>query len=156
MAKQPDRTAEDDALVPLVDPTPGRVKIELEEPFKDARGTIQSLLELTVRSVGVLTTEPGSLRANHYHKTDWHYCYVVSGRIEYYERPVGSSAPPKRTEIAAGELFFTPAMVEHAMYFPERTVFMTFSRNPRDHETYESDIVRVALLDKPGSSGGHD
>ena len=31
----------------------------------------------------------GETRANHYHKTDWHYCYVVSGCIEYHHRPTG-------------------------------------------------------------------
>jgi hypothetical protein len=29
------------------------------------------------------------------------------------------------------------------MYFPERTTFLTFARNKRDHESHESDVVRV-------------
>jgi hypothetical protein len=43
----------------------------------------------------------------------------------------------------AGQLFFTPPLVAHVMYFPERTTFMTFARNKRDHESHESDVVRV-------------
>jgi hypothetical protein len=43
-------------------------------------------------------------------------------------------------------MFFSPAMVEHAMYFPVDTVFLTLSRNPRDQEAYEGDLVRTTLI----------
>ena len=33
------------------------------------------------------------------------------------------------------------------MKFPEDTVFLTLSRNPRDQETYEADVVRINMLD---------
>ena len=37
------------------------------------------------------------------------------------------------------------------MKFPEDTIFLTLSRNPRDQETYEADVVRVNLIDNSGS-----
>ena len=37
------------------------------------------------------------------------------------------------------------------MKFPEDTIFLTLSRNPRDQETYEADVVRVNLIDPSGS-----
>jgi hypothetical protein len=40
-------------------------------------------------------------------------------------------------------MFFTPPMVDHAMVFAEDTVFLTLGRNPRDQESYESDVVRI-------------
>ncbi len=122
------------------------VIVPLEKPFVDARGAIQNLIEADMRMAVFISSRKGAVRANHYHKTDWHYCYVLSGAIEYFHRPVGSEAPPDRLLIRAGQLFFTPPMVEHAMRFPEDTQFLALSRNPRGHEAYEADVVRVRLI----------
>lgn len=125
---------------------PRGVVVPVEKPFVDARGVIQNLVEADMCMAVVITSKKGAVRANHYHKTDWHYCYVLSGSIEYFHRPVGSRSAPERMLIQTGQLFFTPPMVEHAMRFPEDTVFLTLSRNARDHESYESDLVRVQLI----------
>ncbi|MBT6087838.1 MAG: hypothetical protein HOH22_19145, partial [Rhodospirillaceae bacterium] len=45
----------------------------------------------------------------------------------------------------------TPPMVDHAMRFPVDTVFLTLSRNPRDQETYEADVVRVPMVEVEGA-----
>jgi hypothetical protein len=54
-------------------------------------------------------------------------------------------------EIEQGAMFFTPPMVEHAMVFPEDTLFLTLSRNPRDQASYEADVERVELVPPPKS-----
>jgi hypothetical protein len=48
--------------------------------------------------------------------------------------------------VKTGELFFTPPMVDHAMHFPEDTVFLTLGRNSRTQEAYEADVVRIDPL----------
>lgn len=123
--------------------------VALDRPFADARGAIQPLADLTMESASLITSAPGTVRANHYHKTDWHYCYVIKGEIEYFHRPVGDEAPPEKIIVKEGGLFFTPPMVEHAMRFTEDTLFLTLSRNARDHEAYESDLVRIRLIEGP-------
>lgn len=128
------------------EPWPKEVVVPVEKPYVDARGVIQNLVEADIRMAVVITSKKGAVRANHYHKTDWHYCYVLSGSIEYFHRPAGSRSAPERVLVQAGQLFFTPPMVEHAMRFPEETVFLTLSRNARDHEAYEADVVRVRLI----------
>ena len=125
-------------------PTPGVVK--LEKPFVDGRGSIKPLVDTIMRSAIVIESKAGSLRANHYHKTDWHYCYVISGKIEYFHRPTGSEDEPERILVEEGEMVFTPPMVDHGMKFPVDTVFLTLSRNYRDQEAYESDVVRVEMI----------
>jgi quercetin dioxygenase-like cupin family protein len=97
----------------------------------------------------LISSKKGSVRANHYHQTDWHYCYVLSGRIEYHHRPLGSKAKPEKAVFKAGEMFFTPPMVEHAMVFPEDSMFLTFGRNSRAQEVYEADVIRVESLLSP-------
>ena len=108
------------------------------------------MVDEMMKSAVMIESKKGSLRANHYHKTDWHYCYVISGAIEYYHRPTGSDQEPESLLVKAGEMVFTPPMVDHGMKFPEDTVFLTLSRNPRDQASYEADVVRVDMLDTEG------
>ena len=129
-------------------PTHGVVK--LEKPFVDGRGSIKPLVDTMMRSAIVIESKAGSLRANHYHKTDWHYCYVVSGQIKYLHRQTGSNQKPKTILVNEGEMIFTPPMVDHGMTFPVDTVFLTLSRNPRDQGSYESDVVRVDMVPSDG------
>ena len=121
-----------------------------EKPFVDIRGAIHPLVDRVMKSAVLIESKAGTLRANHYHKTDWHYCYVLSGRIEYYYRPTGSVKEPDCVITKAGEMVFTPPMVDHGMVFPEDTVFLTLSRNPRDQATYEADVVRIEMLNPDG------
>jgi len=122
---------------------PTSVLVPLPGAFADARGEILPLVDVPMKSCVLISSKRGSVRANHYHRTDWHYCYVLSGRIEYYHRPVGSKASPEKVTIASGQMFFTGPMIEHAMVFPEDTVFLAFGRNSRAQEVYEADIVRI-------------
>ena len=124
--------------------------VELEKPFVDVRGAIHPLVDRLMKSAVLIESKKGTLRANHYHKTDWHYCYVISGCIEYYHRPTGRSEEPECVVARAGEMVFTAPMVDHGMVFPEDTMFLTLSRNPRDQATYEADVVRIDLLNPEG------
>ncbi len=136
---------------------PDQVAVPLDEPFVNANGTIQNLLLERFTSAAIIRSVAGSVRANHYHKTDWHYAYVVSGAVEYYWRRAGSREQLKRLRFEAGTMFFTPPLVEHAMHFPEETVFLTFAKNIRDHDHHEEDLVRVRLIEiraLPGSQDG--
>jgi dTDP-4-dehydrorhamnose 3,5-epimerase-like enzyme len=122
---------------------PATALTPLGKPFKDERGSILPLVDLPMKSAVLIASRAGTVRANHYHQTDWHFCYVVSGRIEYYHRPHGSKQVPERIVVEAGQQIFTPPMVEHAMVFPIDTVFLTLGRNSRRQEVYEADVVRI-------------
>ena len=134
---------------------PKSVIVPLSPPFADARGAIQPLVDETMESAVMISSAKGTVRANHYHKTDWHYCYVVEGRIEYHHRPHGGEEAPEVVVVEQGELFFTPPMVDHAMVFLEDTVFLTLGRNSRAQEVYEADVERIELVEVPvpGSAG---
>lgn len=125
---------------------PDQVIVPMASPFRDERGTIQPLVDLPMKSAVMITSEAGTVRANHYHQTDWHFCLVLSGSIDYYHRPHGSDAKPERVTVKAGQLFFTPPMVDHTMYFPEKTTFLTLGRNSRQQEVYEADVRRIPSL----------
>lgn len=125
---------------------PKDVIVPLDPPFADARGEIQPLVDLPMESCVLITSRKDTVRANHYQRTDWHFCHVLSGAIDYYHRPHGSDAAPQKVTIRAGQLFFRPPLVEHAMVFLEDTVFLTLGRNSRAQEVYEADVVRVAPI----------
>ncbi len=126
---------------------PSEPLVALDAPFRDARGEIQPLVDHVMQSAVLITSKKGAVRANHYHRTDWHYCYVVSGCIEYHHRPHGETGTGECIMVRAGQMVFTPPMVDHAMKFPEDTVFLTLSRNPRDQASYEADVVRISFVD---------
>ena len=130
---------------------PTKPLVDLEKPFVDNRGTIQPLVDILMKSAVMIYSKAGSLRANHYHKTDWHYCYVINGKINYYHRELNSDAEPELLIVEKGSMVFTPPLIEHCMKFPEDTLFLTLSRNPRDQETYEADVVRTNLIDSSDS-----
>jgi dTDP-4-dehydrorhamnose 3,5-epimerase-like enzyme len=122
--------------------------VPLDMPFEDKRGKIQNLILRPVTSVAVIESVAGTVRANHYHKTDWHYAYIVKGKIIYFEREVGSKVKPLPQIFTAGQMFFTPPMREHSMVFAEDTTFVTMAKNIRSHESHESDLVRVEFVDE--------
>ena len=128
---------------------PAEGLVTLATPFEDARGRIQTLVEGGINSVQIITSLRHTIRANHYHKTDSHYMYVVQGAMMYYSRPVGSRAEPAMVTVSAGQMVFTPPMVEHAVFFPEDCVFVNITTHSRDQESYEKDLVRVELLKAP-------
>jgi len=101
-----------------------------------------------MESAVLIHSKRGAVRANHYHQTDWHFCYVLSGSIEYLHRPTGSRAKPKTVFVKEGELFFTPPMVDHQMIFPEDASFLVLGRNSRAQPVYEADVVRIPPLRK--------
>ncbi len=120
--------------------------VETDPPFTDARGSIIPIVDEEMKSSVIISSKRGTVRANHFHHTDWHYCYVFSGEIEYHHRPVGSTKPAAITVVKTGQTFFTPPLIEHAMHFTQDTVFLCLGRNPRDQKSYEMDITRIELF----------
>ena len=65
---------------------PDDPEVVIDHSFVNINGEIKNLLLQKFTSVAIITSKAGSIRANHYHKTDWHYAYVLQGKIEYFWR----------------------------------------------------------------------
>ena len=130
---------------------PKTIIVPLEKPFVDERGAIQPLVDVAMESCVLISSRKGTVRANHYHRTDWHYIYILSGSCDYYFRPTGSNQKLECIRCVAGDLIFTPPMEDHATWFLEDTAFLALSRNPRDQASYEADVVRIPLVDDKGN-----
>ena len=118
--------------------------------FVDYRGAITHLVDdghTTIKSILLITSKAGSVRANHYHKTDFHYCYLIKGRMEYIEQPVGADGSTRQSVILeTGDMVYTDPMVMHAMRFLEDSAFFAFAKQSRHQTAYEEDTVRVSLV----------
>lgn len=124
---------------PKFDPKQGVTTVD------DPRGIIESICTEQVASIIRIFSKAGSIRSNHWHKTDWHICYVVSGRMDYYERPVGGDKVDYRV-IGPGEWVKTMPYFEHTTVFPVDTEILVFAKNERDEDSYHADLVRSADL----------
>jgi quercetin dioxygenase-like cupin family protein len=118
--------------------------VPLDPPFLDDRGGIQNLLNTAMHGAAIITSKDGSVRSNHWHKTDWHYLYVMSGSMEYYERNASIPADPnvKPLIVKAGQMVFTPPNAIHKTVFLEDTILLSFSKRNRDHVSHEEDVIR--------------
>ena len=115
--------------------------------FTDERGAISKILEssLPLRSILRTFSKKGAVRANHYHTHDTHWCYVLSGKMEWHEK----SQEGGETEVEVlgpGDMVETPPMTIHAARALEDSEFLTFSTEMRGQEAYEKDTVRVPLI----------
>lgn len=117
--------------------------IEKSPDYANKSGEITNLLLEPCNGVSVIKSYAGSRRSSHYHKTDSHWLYVLSGVMEYYERPVGSTAQPTKYIVPDGCSIHTAPMMEHWTVFPADTVLISMSALPRSHEIHEADLVRV-------------
>ena len=111
----------------------------------DARGEILSIVDQSVQNVSIITSNPGSIRSNHWHHSDFHLMYVLEGEIDYFYKDV-DDGEIKYIKVRAGDNIFTPDNELHATYFPVKTVMVVSSKFPRDQETYERDTVREQLI----------
>ena len=111
----------------------------------DERGGILSIVDVPVQNVSIITCNPGSIRSNHYHRTDFHFMYVLEGEIDYFFRDI-DTGEIQYLKVREGDNIFTPDSELHATYFPVKTRLLVSSKNPRDQETYERDTVREVLV----------
>lgn len=120
--------------------------VPLDDVFENANGEIRNLVQAPIGAVSRIGSKRGSVRANHWHRTDFHYAIVEYGKVLYFERAVGETEVPTPRLFGHGQMFFTPPNREHAMLFVEDTVIYTFAKRRRTHEEHEADVVRVEFV----------
>lgn len=126
-----------------------RVFKNIKPEFIDERGAITKILDdgkTAIKSVLLITSKKGTARANHYHKKDSHYCYVLSGKMEWFEKPVGGGEVSSMI-LHKGDMVFTPPMHIHSVTFLEDSTFLTLATESRAQEDYEADTVKVKITE---------
>ena len=90
-------------------------------------------------------SKKNSIRANHYHKKDQHYAYIIEGKILFFYRNKKDKSKLNYKIMKKGDLFFTTYMQDHMAYFLEKTHFLAFSTRKRSKFDYEKDLVRINM-----------
>ena len=117
-------------------------KIELGSKIDDNRGYIQNILNISFNHCAMITSKAGSIRSNHYHLTNSHYIFVVSGEMEYWERNLDGS-DNKMILCKPNDLIFTGSNLIHKTVFTQDSVIMTFAANYRGPEFDQEDTVHM-------------
>lgn len=120
--------------------------LSLDTSNSDSRGVIQSIVNKKSSNVSIINSKKMTIRSNHYHMTDSHYMYTLSGSYYYFYKKLSSNEILKRIKIGKGMLIYTPPLELHVTIFTENTELLVISKNFRDQETYENDTIRVNLV----------
>lgn len=119
----------------------------IKSEFTDERGFISRIVnddKMGFRAVLYITGKKGAVRANHYHKKDYHSVYCLSGRFKYFEKDMRKpSSKIESVILKPGDLVLTHPMIAHRMEFLEDSVFLAITTEPRDQKKYEEDLVRL-------------
>lgn len=117
--------------------------------FIDNRGEMSYLLnhEIPFTSALLITCKKGAVRANHYHKKDTHFSYMLKGKMEYYYKDLKSKTQKiNKVIVSEGEIVETPPMTIHTMKFLTSSVFIALTTEKRNRRRYEKDTVRTHLI----------
>ncbi len=115
--------------------------------FKDNRGEIYNLFEGQLSHVAMITSKRGSVRANHYHKLDHQYIYLVSGAYETHSVDVRNPSKRQVLNVRQGDIVDTPPMIAHVQKFTEDSVFLAFSTRLREEGKYEDDTISYPVIE---------
>ena len=119
--------------------------VDFTDIHKDTRGAISSIVNEPCNNVSIIETTAGSIRSNHYHKKDSHWCYILSGKAEWYQQSV-DGGEIEREILNAGDMVYDPPNIIHAGKFLEDTVELVFCTEPRNQNDYESDTIKIKLI----------
>ena len=72
-------------------------------------------------------SKKGTIRANHYHKKDEHFCYILKGEILFFYRNRSKGSKLNYKVMKKGDLFFTTYNQDHLAYFLKNTHFLSYS-----------------------------
>ena len=113
--------------------------------FKDERGYLLKILDKGFSSCIEIFSKKGSIRANHYHKKDEHFCYILKGEILFFYRNRKKGSKLNYKVMKRGDLFFTTYDQDHLAYFLKTTHFLSYSSRKRSKFDYENDLVRLNM-----------
>lgn len=130
------------------------IKVSHIKPeFVDKRGSISKVLDIEGKEYRItailrITHKKGSEpRGNHYHKKDYHWVYVESGKMRYFEKPADKPGAKVQSVIMkTGDLVLSNPGIIHAMKALEDTVFWAITTETRDQKSYEKDTVRINIV----------
>ena len=122
-----------------------------EKEFVDFRGKISNHeLPEPINLIGLITSNKGTVRANHYHPIQEQKCLLTKGQfISVYQDLLNKNSPKITHVVNEGDLIVTKPNTAHAMVFSKDSVFLNLVRGEREHENYGvTHTIRHILVDE--------
>jgi quercetin dioxygenase-like cupin family protein len=121
------------------------MKYFIAEKYTDERGVIFNGTPQeeapVIRNVMYITGKKGSVRGNHYHKEDTHYCLVLDGVIKFEWINAGEKKINEKLLIK-GDIVLSEVGEKHRFIFLKDGAFVAMATKPRTPHDYEEDLVR--------------
>lgn len=122
----------------------------IKPEFVDVRGGIARIVDqdiFSIRAVLRITSKKGTTRANHLHKTDYHYIFVEKGSCKYSELdPKIKKGKIQTVILEPGDLVLSKPGIIHGVKFLKDTVLLVFTSEKREQNHYEEDIKRIKII----------
>ena len=115
--------------------------------IRDDRGDIINIFEGQAGHIALITSKKGWVRANHYHKKDQQYIYLISGAYESHSCSIQDPSKKQVLKVRAGDIVYTPPLTAHAQKFTEDSVFLALSTRQRESGKYESDTIAFQVIE---------
>ena len=115
--------------------------------IEDARGLITNIFEGRIEHVALITSKKGSIRANHYHKEDLQYIYLLSGEFESHSCDVRNPSKRQILNVQPSDLVTTPPYIAHAQKFTKDSVFLALTTRQRESGKYEEDTIAFQVIE---------
>ena len=122
-------------------------KWHIDPAVKDVRGAITNVFEGRIEHIALITSKKGTVRANHYHKQDHQFIYLVSGAFESHSIDIHDTSKRQVLEIEPGDIVETPALIAHAQKFTQDSVFLALTTRQREKGKYEEDTIAYPVVD---------
>lgn len=122
-------------------------KWHIDPAIKDIRGEITNVFEGRIEHIALITSKKGTVRANHYHKQDHQFIYLVSGAFESHSVDINNTSKRLVLEIKPGDIVETPALIAHAQKFTEDSVFLALTTRQREAGKYEEDTIAYPVVE---------
>ncbi len=119
----------------------------IKPAVSDARGLITNIFEGRIEHVAMITSKKGSIRANHYHKEDYQYIYLISGAFESHCVDTRDTNKRNVLYVKPGDIVDTPPLIAHAQKFTEDSVFLALTTRQRESGKYESDTIAYPVIE---------
>ena len=119
----------------------------LDPAFVDERGGITNVFEGRIEHIALITSKKGTVRANHYHKEDLQYIYLVSGAYEAHSVDINDTEKRQVLQVRPGDIVETPALIGHAQVFTEDSVFLALTTRQREEGKYEDDTIAYQVVE---------
>lgn len=119
----------------------------LDPAVVDQRGAITNIFEGQIEHIALITSEKDSVRANHYHREDHQYIYLLSGAYESHCCEVLNPQKKQVLKVRPGDIVYTPPMIAHAQKFTEDSVFLALSSRQREKGKYEDDTIAFPVIE---------